>query len=290
VCSSDLEALRRESLLVAGDLYQQSHAEDRALDVYGRYIKEFPHPVEPALEARFKIAEIHKAGSDASLYHRDLADIVHIDAEAGSERTARTRTLAGRSALVLAEQVYQDFRAVKLRQPFETSLQEKKKRMDAAIDAMNALVGYEISEVTAGATYYIGETYFDLSRALTESERPSDLKPEQVPEYEQALDEQAFPFEEKAIGLHEKNLAMMRTGVFNPWIEKSLARLAELVPGRYAKPETSSGFLGLIDSYTYRHPVQPTAPSGTGSAPQDDKAPAKKPAADDKPVDHAKPH
>jgi TolA-binding protein len=288
---SDDEALRRESLLVAGDLYQQSHAGDRALEVYGRYVKEFPHPIEPALEARFKISEIHKASNDASLYHKDLTDIVRIDAEAGQERTSRTRTLAGRSALVLAEQIFQDFTAVKLRQPFETSLKEKQQRMDAAIKAMDGLVDYEISDVTAAATYYIAETYFDFSRTLTESERPKDLEPERMQEYEQALDEQAYPFEEKAIGVHEKNLEMLHAGVFNEWVEKSLGRLGDLVPGRYAKKEASSGFLDGLDSYVYRRPVQPPAPpSGAGAAPKNGPAPATQPKPDDATVDHASAH
>ena len=37
--------------------------------------------------------------------------------------------------------------------------------------------------------------------------------------------------------------------------EKSLARLVELMPGRYAKNEMSSGFLGAIDIYEYRTPA-----------------------------------
>jgi len=280
------EVLRRESLLVAGDLYVQSKVPQRALEAYGRYVKEFPQPAEAALEARFKIAEIHKAANDVPLYHKELAEIVRIDGGAGPERTARTRTLAGRSALVLAEQVYEEFTAVKLRQPFETSLQEKKQRMDAAIDAMDSLVAYEIGEVTAAATYYMAETYFDFSRSLTESERPTDLKPADLQEYERALDEEAFPFEEKAIGLHEKNLEMMRNGAFNAWTEKSLGRLAELVPGRYGKLETSNGFLEAIDSYVYRTPVSqapvPT-PGAVGPTPPPEPAPATPPApAEDK--------
>ncbi len=254
------ETLRRESLLVAGDLYEQSNARDRALGAYRRYVDEFPQPVEAALETRFKIAEIHKVANDVPLYHQQLKEIVRIDAAAGPGRTARTRTLAGRSALVLAEQVYQEFAAVKLRQPFEASLKEKKKRMDAAMEAMDGLVEYEIGEVTAAATYFMAEVYFDFSRSLAESERPSDLQPADLQAYEQALDEEAFPFEEKAIGLHEKNLELLRAGVFNEWIEKSLGRLADMVPGRYAKHEMSNGFLDSIDSYVYRHPV--SHPSG----------------------------
>jgi hypothetical protein len=276
------EAVRRESLLVAGDLYQQSNVRDKALDAYGRYIHEFPHPLEPALETRFKIAEIHKAANDLPLYRKELAEIVSLDAGAGQERTGRTRTLAGRSALVLAEQVYQDFVAVKLRQPFEASLQEKKQRLDAAIDAMDGLVGYEIGEVTAAATYYMAETYFDFSRSLTESERPADLQPADLQEYERVLDEEAFPYEEKAIDVHQKNLELVRAGVFNAWTEKSLAKLAELMPGRYAKKEASSGFLTSIDGYVYRSPaslIPPPAPEGTtppegqGTKPPGEQAP-----------------
>jgi hypothetical protein len=40
-----------------------------------------------------------------------------------------------------------------------------------------------------------------------------------------ALDEEAFPFEEKAIGVHEKNMELLQAGVLNDWTEKSLGRL-----------------------------------------------------------------
>ena len=248
-------AMRSEALLMAGDLYEQSHAADHALDVYTRYVNEFPEPVEPALETRAKIAEIHNAAHDDERYRQELGQIVRIEGEAGTERTQRTRTIAARSALVLAEQVYRDCLAVKLTQPFEASLQEKKQRMDLTLEAMNGLVEYEIGEVTAAATYYIAETYFDFSRAMAESERPADLEPAELAEYEMALEEEAFPFEEKAIDLHEKNLEMLQAGLLDSWTEKSLARLVELMPGRYAKSEMSSGFLGAMDIYVYRTPA-----------------------------------
>jgi tetratricopeptide (TPR) repeat protein len=292
---SEDPALRSEALLVAGDLYEQSDDQDSALDVYIRYVNEFPQPVETALETRFKIAETYKAAHDESLYQQELAEIVRIDAEAGPERTGRTRTLAARSALVLAEQLYQDFVAVKLQQPFEISLQEKQQRMDVTIEAMGRLVDYEIADVTAAATYYMAETYFDFSRSLAESERPADLEPADLAEYELALEEEAFPFEEKAIDLHEENLELLQAGVFNAWTDKSLGKLAELVPGRYAKNEMSSDSLGAIDSYVYRLPASQTFGPTLGSAdttPQDEPvqtthlAPM---AEDDGVVEHASP-
>jgi TolA-binding protein len=261
--------VRKDALLLAGDLHAQSNEPDRALVAYARYVKDFPHPVEPALEVRLKIAEIHKAAKDDRLYRQELAAIVKVDADAGQERTGRTRTIAGRSALVLAENTYADFVEVKLRQPFEKSLAEKKQRMDVAIDAMDGLVAYEISDVTAAATYYMAETYFDFARALHESERPTDLKGADMQEYEELLEEQAFPLEEKAIKVHEKNMEMMQAGAVNAWTEKSLARLAELVPGRYAKQEAKGDFLESIDSYVYHAPAPPpvVVPPAPGQPP-----------------------
>src|SRR5437870_6084519 len=256
-------ALRSEALLDAGDLYAQSNSRDRALDTYKRYVKEFPKPVETAIETRFKIAEMYKAAHDETLYHQQLEEIVSVDAGAGSERTGRTRTLAARSALVLAEQLYGNFVVVKLRQPFETSLQDKKQRMDATIAALGRLVDYGIDEVTAAATYYMAETYSNFSRSLLESERPGDLKPEDLAEFKNNLDEAAFPFEEKAINVHEKNMELLHTGVFNSWTEKSLSRLTELMPGRYAKLETSSGFVAAIDSPVDGSPVPQVSDDST---------------------------
>jgi hypothetical protein len=137
--------------------------------------------------------------------------------------------------------------------------------MDVTIEAMGKLVEYEIADVTAAATYYMAETYFDFSRSLVESERPTDLDPADLEEFELALDEEAFPFEEKAIDVHEKNMELMHAGVHNEWTKKSLARLTELMPGRYAKRELSSGFIGAIDKYD----------------PQPEEEPAPEPAAND---------
>src|ERR1700739_884002 len=94
----------------------------------------------------------------------------------------------------------------------------------------------------------MAETYSNFSRSLLESEQPADLKPEDVEAFKNDLDETAFPFEEKAINVHEKNMELLHAGVLNAWTEKSLTRLTELMPARYAKHEMSSGFLGVIES------------------------------------------
>jgi TolA-binding protein len=246
--------LQREALLVAGELYNDSGAADSALAVYLRYVERFPEPLELAMETRFEIAEIHQTIGDQASQHEQLRRIVSIDASAGSERTPRIRYLAARSALLLTEHLYQRFAEVRLVQPFEKNLQKKQRRMDAALDAFGELVDYEVGEVTAAATFYMAEIYFEFSEALIESERPADLTPAEMQDYALVLEEEAYPFEERAIDVHQKNLELMTTGVYNAWIEQSLEKLASLMPGRYAKFEASSGPIDSIDRYAYQTP------------------------------------
>jgi len=266
--------LRAEAQLQAGDLYAQANNTDRALEAYSRYVEEFPKPIETAVVTRSKIAEIYKSKADQAQYHKQLGEIVRIDGAAGSERTDRTRNVAARAALELSTPIYEQFASLKLVQPFERSLQEKQRSMDVATKAFARLVDYQVAEVTAAATFYMAEIYANFSQALRESERPADLGADALKDYDQQLASAAQPLADKAIGVHEKNLELMRRGLNNAWTQKSLDRLAALKPDTYARTEISSGFLGSLERYVYLPPPRaveaavgsPTAPPAAQSA------------------------
>ena len=189
-----------------------------------------------------------------------MSRIIAIDAAAGAERSDVIRVTAARSALILTEKLFRSFDEVELSQPFEANLQKKQRRMDIALAGFEKLIDYEVGEVTSAATFYMAEVFGDFSRSLLESERPGDLTGTDLQDYEMVLEEEAYPFEERAIEVHEKNLELMAAGVFSEWIEKSLAELAIVMPGRYAKFESSSGLIESIDSYAYRTPSSEARP------------------------------
>jgi tetratricopeptide (TPR) repeat protein len=245
------DEIRRDALLVAADLHEKDGNSLRALEVYRRYVDYFPQPVEPNLETRSKIAGILKAQNDHQSYLAELESIVAIDASAGSERTPRTLYLAGQAALVLAEREFDAFVAVELVQPFDENLQKKRELMKKATQKFSDLIKYEIGEITAAATFYLAEIYAHFSKALMTSERPEGLSPMEREQYELAIEEQAYPFEEKAIQVHENNLNLVSRGVYNKWVEKSLQKLAEFVPARYDKPEETSGIISSLETYIF---------------------------------------
>jgi len=261
--------VRREALQQAAELYEQADDNNKALSVYTRYVKYFPKPVEFSLEMRSKIANIYKLNKQKKLYVKQLQLIVAIDLRAGKERSDRTRFLAANASLVLAEPAVKRFKSVELVKPFKKNLNKKKKRMKKAIDTLTALVDYEVGFVTAAATYEIAEIYFHFSRALMDSERPENLDELQLEQYELVLEEQAYPFEEKSINVHEKNLELLDLDIYNEWIDKSIVKLAELLPARYSKPEEAPQFVEAMQSTPKKEkPVQKDKPVKPESSPE----------------------
>jgi hypothetical protein len=189
-----------------------------------------------AIERR-ELAEIAAEQGDTAARLSWLEAIVAVDATAGPERTDRSRFLAAHAQLELAEPARRAFEVSRLVVPLDQSLRLKRERMEIALAAYRKAADYGIAEVTTAATFRLAELYQGLSRDLFESERPAELTGLELSQYDILLEEQAFPFEEQAIELHEVNAARTVDGVYDAWVAESLAALAELMPGRYAKPE-----------------------------------------------------
>jgi tetratricopeptide (TPR) repeat protein len=252
--------LAREALLTAAELYDEVPVIEDAIRVYELYVDSYPRPLDIAMETRQRLSEIYHEQMDYQRFFDELNEMVEEDRNAGEDRTDRSRFLAAKAALVLAERDFKAFARLELTQPFEESLAIKQDSMDATLAGLEALVNYQVAEVTAAATYYIAEVYMNFSVAMVESERPEGLTPQEMISYEMVIEEEAYPFEEQAIAVHEENFELLAAGVYNPWVQKSLDSLAGLMPGRYAKNETSEGFIGTVEVYAYRMPIAPPEP------------------------------
>ncbi len=105
---------------------------------------------------------------------------------------------------------------------------------------------YEIAGVTTSAAYHTAQIYSHLARALMQSERPSNLDADSLEQYNILLEDQAYPFEEQAITLHETNAARVQNGYYDAWIGKSLQALSALVPAQYAKQERGAPYVATL--------------------------------------------
>ena len=263
--------LQREALAQAATLYEKSGDLARCVSSWESYVKRFPAPFEPAMEAREKLAEIAQQQGNAARRSALLADIVAADATSGAARTDRSRYLAARASLELAQPTRDEFNSIRLTLPLKKSLDAKRTAMQRALKAYEAADKYSIAEVSTAATYEMAELYRHLSDDLLKSERPKTLKDEELEQYNLLIEDQADPFIEKAIEIHLVNAVRAAQGVYDTSVRASFTALGKLKPARFSKVEENEDL--VIDAAAGAAPVEPpaipaTPPTGKrGAAP-----------------------
>jgi tetratricopeptide (TPR) repeat protein len=236
---------KRLILWQTAEFYNKAKRTDEEIKTYKLYIKVFPQPFDEAIEARFRLATIYEQNNDSQSRQYWLKDIIEADKD--GESTDRSKYLAATAVLELSRPAYIAYRKVKLVQPLKKNLKKKKKLMQASIDAYTQASNYGIEAVTTASTYRIAEIYNDFGRSLFASERPKGLSPEELEQYNILLEEQAFPFEEKAIEIHEVNALRAAAGIYDRWVKESFAALTTLNPVRYNKVEKGEQEINVID-------------------------------------------
>lgn len=229
--------VRRAASYRTAQLFDRAGDADSAIIAYRRFIKDYSGEILQAIEARNHLADLYGKQKRSRDRQEMLREIVRVDQGAGKVRNDRTRYLAALAKLELSDPMVERYKKIRLTQPLKKSLARKKKSMQEVLNVFSAMLDYNVADVTTAATYRIADTYYDLTRSILESDRPRNLNKLELEQYNILLEEQAYPFEEKAINLHKKNLQFMHKGVYNEWVDLSIEQLGKLVPVRYARPE-----------------------------------------------------
>jgi cellulose synthase operon protein C len=240
-------AVQREALLQSADLYAKAGNTGKATGMLEKFVAANPEPLADAEEARQRLADYAQQSGDVARRDHWYQEIVRADAQAGAQRTERTHYLAAKAQLALAQPARDAFRAVRLSAPLKKSLIVKRNALETAMDGYKRAADYQVAEVTTAATYEMAGLYRTLAQDLLASERPKNLKGEELAEYNSLLEEQVFPFEEQAIKAYELNTARARDGVYDEWVRKSFQALAELKPARYGKTELTQDVVASLE-------------------------------------------
>lgn len=227
---------RRDAAWLAASLLDQVKDPQAAAELEA-YVKQYPQPVDRAVEARQRLADLAGARGAAAQRVRWLQAIIAADRAA---RTPFSQQRAAHAALELAIPEARSAGKIPLRLPLKASLPVKKRAMERALAALTAAVEYGVAEVTTAAAYELGDLYYAFGKSLLASERPRGLSAVEADQYRLMLEDQAFPFEEKAIQWHESNVQRVAQGVNDEWVSKSLRALADIVPARYGKRELAA--------------------------------------------------
>jgi tetratricopeptide (TPR) repeat protein len=234
---NQLDPANREMVWKAAELYEKDGKKQKSIDMYMTYIKNYPEPFAQNIEAHKIVSDFYEKTGPQETWHTWLRKTVNAERNGGPARTERTHYIAASALVVLTRPVLKRFENVNLTIPLNKSLATKKTYMQEALEAYKEIMSYQIAEFTTESTYRVGGIYQHLAKSLMDSERPKELSEEEVEQYNILLEEQAFPFEEKAIEIHASNAQRTKDGIYDEWVKKSIDMLATLQPVRYQKPE-----------------------------------------------------
>lgn len=233
------ENTKRDALWQTAELYTKGNLYELALKQYRQYDTLYADTLPTKIETKMQmIALYNKLGraNETQKINGQIVTLVNPDEKNYSDEI---RSIAATAALTLATPVLNIFTQTQIRAPLKQTINEKKKAMKAALKAFNTAAEYNIAEITTASTFHTGDIYYQFSQELLDSERPTGLSEEALEQYELILEDQAYPFEEKAIEIHLSNTNRITANLYDKWIKNSFSALAKLLPARFGKIETA---------------------------------------------------
>jgi tetratricopeptide (TPR) repeat protein len=240
--SKSLE-LKREAQYTAAEYYLKAGNTAKALITFRSYAHTYPQPFNVAQEVRFKMSEFYQESNEPNKQYYWFRKILSFHGKQKKASTIalqpRAVELASLAAFGLGKAHQQTFKWIKLNTPLQKSLKRKQSSMKTAIKYYQQVLGFQLAKYVPKATFNLAEMYRQLADDVMKSQRPKDLEELALEEYEILLEELAYPFEEKAIEIHLSNSQRAWQNIYDQWIEKSFATLAEIAPALYKKQERS---------------------------------------------------
>ncbi len=271
---------------VSGKMYEEMEDWDKVLQTMREYTRKFGAKPKRIVEAKFiegYASYTRKKYDEALRIWKDLYVLHERLAKKDPELTAQ---FPARAKFLTAELSLADYEPAAISGATKSSLKSSLKRKQDLLTQVIKLYGdaaqYKVEEYTTASVFRIGMAMINFRDAIIKSERPKAVLKDPLlnEEYGYALEEQAFPFEEKAIQTFQQNLSYSRKNqVFNDWIEKSYAQLAAIVPGRYARPDIAETLSCNARSFAGFAPkpkpaAPPAAPGAPGAKPAQGGTPA----------------
>jgi cellulose synthase operon protein C len=238
--------VRRQALYRAAELYLQTQDNTNAIEAFRDYAQTYPTPPDLALEAMQHLDVLYQSAGEQDKRRFWLRKKIELVASLGATAPDRARFMAAEAQFVLADDARAAFDAVELSDPLLKSLQRKQQALKDAIAAYEKAASYGVADFSAASTYQIADIYAALSRGLLASARPKGLSEMELEQYDILLEEQAFPFEEQAIAIHEINVRRSWDGVYDQWVQKSFEALRALLPARFDKDELQVSYVQSI--------------------------------------------
>ncbi|SFL83385.1 tetratricopeptide repeat protein [Marinobacter zhejiangensis] len=229
---------RRDALFLSAEMFEKGGEDLQALEYFKKWAFDYEEPFNTRMEARYHIAYLYKRHNDLNRHLYWLRRVIDGHNKAPADwQNDRSAWMAAWANNEYGDYWRTEFDRIRLRAPLNVSIPRKNEKLKNALDRYQMAAEYQIADQTTRATFNIADLYGQFAQELMDAPRPPGLSPLEAAQYEIILEEQAIPFEELAIEIHQANIERSWSGVFNEWVEKSFGSMAELNPARFGKQE-----------------------------------------------------
>lgn len=238
----EASATRREAAWLAAQRFEDARESAEARASWEDYVSQHPLPVADAQRARARLAEL-----DGRRRLHWMGEILRAARDSGSSDDEAVQLLVARARLAIGREHARQARELSLSQPLAEHLQRRRSQVKEAVDLLARAADSGFDTIVTEATFEMASLHHDFARDLSRVEPPAGLDAAMRDEYRLLLEDHAYPLEEQAIALYERNLQWLADGAWDDWVRRSAAQLAELAPGVYGKREQRENEYVLLD-------------------------------------------
>lgn len=238
------DEIRRVARYRAAELYLEAENLPLAIEHFRFYAHNHPVPARLQMEAMHHMDLLYQQTDEPGkrqFWLRKKRDT--FKSLAAEDQTERMMYLGSESMYLLAANQLNAFKTVRLTQPLSRSLKKKQRSLEASLKAYQQIAAIGVLEFVGKANYSMASLYQILAEDLMASERPKNLNALEQDQYELLLEEQAYPFEEQAIVLHQNNLRLGWQTDWSDAVNSSLLALQSLSPGRFKRQEQEVAYV-----------------------------------------------
>jgi TolA-binding protein len=232
----------------AAELFLQSGNIDLAVEHFRYYAHNYPEPADLRLEAMHHMDLLYQQTGEQDKrkfwLRKKRATYLTLSE---STRTERAKYLAAEASYLLASDQFDAFKAARLNQPLARSLKKKQRLLEATLKRYQETAEIGALTFVSRSNYQMAKLYQILAQDLLSSEQPDDLNELEQDQYVMLLEEQAYPFEEQAIALHQRNLQLGWQVSWDDAINSSLLALQDLSPGRFRRDDAEVTYVQSSD-------------------------------------------
>ena len=231
---------RASAVMTSAWLYGKAGNTNKALETYQIYIAKNPKDLDGVMKARIASGNIFEANGKYDKAYGEYGKAIAFFKASGSPTTGSASDHNAEARFKMLNELTSKYDSIKIRSNDSAkSIKDSYDRKDALLkkitDEYLKVVELGSAQWSVASLYVIGYAFQGFSNFLYEAPVPAELNTEElVSEYKKQIEQQAMPYEDKAIEYYSKCIdESARLKLVNDWTRMAKNRMAELNPDQY---------------------------------------------------------